>query len=32
MKDPDIIVKQMKTPLVLPARINEIEAAVLGEK
>ena len=32
LKDPDIIVKQMQTPLVLPARMDEIEAAILGEK
>jgi threonine synthase len=32
MKDPDIVAKQMAAPLVLPARLSEIEEAVIGEK
>jgi len=31
MKDPDIIVKHMQTPLVLPAHFDEIEEAILGD-
>jgi threonine synthase len=32
MKDPDIVAKQMAAPLVLPARLSDIEEAILGEK
>jgi threonine synthase len=32
LKDPDIIVKQMKAPRVLAPELNALEAAILGEK
>lgn len=32
LKDPDIIVKQMKAPQVLAPELNALEAAILGEK